>query len=86
MIMSEACCKHTHVSYIMGDKSIKKEFLVENFGDTAVVEKRQESNPYNTPERKLRDINVTYVIRGKEEIKLCTCECHIVGMGMYVLH
>jgi hypothetical protein len=84
--MSEACCKHAHVPYIMGERAIKKDFLVENFGDTATFEHRIEANPYNTPEKKLRDINVTYVIKDKVEIKLCTCECHVQGMGLYVLH
>lgn len=84
--MSEACCKHAHVPYIMGDRVIKKEFLVENFGDNATFEHRIEANPYNTAERKLKDVKVTYVIKGQEEIKLCTCECHVQGMGLYVLH
>lgn len=84
--MSEACCKHAHVPYIMGDRVIKKEFLVENFGDNATFEHRIEANPYNTTERKLKDVKVTYVIKGQEEIKLCTCECHVQGMGLYVLH
>lgn len=84
--MSESCCKHAHVPYIIGDCAINKDFLVEHFGDTATFEHRKESNPYNTPEKKLRDINITYVIKDKDEIKLCTCECHIQGMGMYVLH
>lgn len=84
--MSEACCKHTHEPYINHDKTIKKEFLATHFGDDATFETIKEPNPYNTPERKLRDIDVTYVIRGDEKIKLCTCECHIKGMGLYVLH
>lgn len=84
--MSESCCKHAHVPYIMSDCAIKKEFLFENFGDTATFEHMIEANTYNTPERKLKDVKVTYVINGKEKIKLCTCECHIQGMGMYVLH
>lgn len=44
--MSEACCKHAHVPYIMGDRVIKKEFLVENFGDNATFEHRIEANPF----------------------------------------
>lgn len=84
--MSNACCKHTHVSYMNGDKTIKESFVVEHFGQEATVETVKEDNPYNTPEKKLRDINVTYVIKGNERIKLCTCECHITGNGIYVLH
>lgn len=84
--MSNACCKHTHVSYINSDKTIKETFVVEHFGQEAKIETVKEPNPYNTPEIKLRDINVTYVIKGDQRIKLCTCECHISGMGMYVLH
>jgi hypothetical protein len=84
--MSNACCQHAHVPYIMSGRAIKKEFLVKHFGDTATYQHRKEPNPYNTSERKLKDVDVTYVIKGKEEIKLCTCECHIEGMGLYVLH
>lgn len=80
--MSNECCKHAHVGYLESNHSVDKDFLVEHFGECAFAERRKEVHPYNN---KLQ-ISVVYITNEKETVKLCTCECHLRGSGMYVLH
>lgn len=80
--MSNECCKHGHVAYLNSDHTVDKQFIIENFGMDSVVERRTEIHPYN-PNLK---ISVIYVKNTKETLKLCSCECHLKGVGIYVLH
>lgn len=68
------------------DKSINPSFIKKNFGAEATSVYRKEIHPFNSVRRPLPDVDVFYVIHGKVETVLCSCECHVNDPDLCVMH
>lgn len=71
------CCDHCYKKYIKADGEISQKFVESAFGQGAVIEVRQESNPFTRNNLPL--LERTYVITDNREQAFCTCPCHVEG-------
>lgn len=73
------CCDHCYTKYIKADGEINQKFIKNTFGNEAVIEVRQEPNPFTRDNLPL--LERTYVITDNREQAFCTCPCHIEGIN-----
>lgn len=72
------CCEYCYEKYIKPDRSIEPKFIENVFGNDSTLEHRKEPNSYTRDNLPL--IDRVYVVNGKKEKLLCTCECHVQGI------
>lgn len=84
--MVAACCQYDGIRFIEMDKSIKKSFLVKNFGETATFVYKKEPHPFSSVRRQLPDMDVLYIVHAGQETKLCDCDCHLNDPDLCVMH
>lgn len=73
------CCDHCYQKYIKADGEISSSFVESAFGKGAVIEVRQEPNPFTRTNLPL--LERTYVITQSSEQPFCTCPCHVEGVN-----
>lgn len=83
--MAQPCCDNTYAKYQVEPHIVQPERFKKLFGVDAEVETEEEHDTdwaafvFSRHGYYPRE---TFVIRGDQRVKLCTCECHVIGTNI----